>query len=191
MSEREMARLFQDVVRRFQQSATIPLNVVVCGPGAPDSPDPGHPFHLREAIKEHLKSRGDNAFYIEDLLTGNDLGRLEQQIESRIGYKPTLREIEYFIMESPETEKDVHLLEKPGAILELRDFEDSPIICQKMKIFIDSRYRDSDSYIKSTVIRNVQEKGAKVHWYDSMEDLKEKVARALVPNRVRKSRLRY
>lgn len=183
------ARLFEDIKRSIEERSRTPLNVVVCGPGPPAGSDPTHPFHLREAIKNLLSDIGDRAFYIEDLVRSEEGRRVIEEIEARLGYHPSLREIELEILESTETDKDVHLMERPGAILELRDFEESPVICQKLRIFVDWRYRDKESYVNS-LIESLLEKGAKVYWYTDRSDLLRKTKAALIPNRIKKSRLR-
>lgn len=184
-----MRELFEDVRRRIEEKSRTPLNVVVCGPGPPAEPDPEHPFHLREAIRNLLTTIGDYAFYIESLLRSDEGRRTLEEIEAKLGYHPSLREIEIEILESPRTDKDVHLMERPGAILELRDFEESPVICQKLRIFVSERYRDEESYVNS-LIESLMEKGAKVYWYADSDDLLRKVEAALIRNRIKKSRLR-
>jgi len=186
--DERISRDFRDIIRTFEEKSRTPLSVVVCGPGRPDQPDPTHPFHLREAIKNHLTcTMRDNAFYLEDLLTSEVIQGLQDEIEQRTSYRPDLKELEYQVLESERADKDVHLLENPGAILELRDFEDSPIICQKLKIFVDSCHKNDSSYIRSTLLKRVTEKGAKVIWYDDRDDLIRKVEKALIPNRIKKS----
>jgi hypothetical protein len=185
---RQCAKLFGDVKRRFEEISRIPLNVVVCGPGPPTPPDPTHPFHLREAIKNYLRSVGDVSFYIEEWLKTDEGRKALQEIEDNLGYRPDLRDIEFEILQSAETDKDVHLMERPGAILELRDFEESLIICQKLRIFVDRRYKDRDSYV-NTLINRLLGKGVKIYWYDDRDDLLEKVKKALIPNRIEKSKI--
>jgi hypothetical protein len=99
-----------------------------------------HPFHLREAIKNLLTDNGDEVFYIEDLLKSEEGKRTLRELELKLQYHPSLTEIELEIMESDTVDKDVHLMEKLGAILELRDFEESSVICRKLKIFVDRKY---------------------------------------------------
>lgn len=183
------SRLFEDVKRKIEERSRTPLNVVVCGPSPPTDTDPTHPFHLREAIRDLLRTVGDEAFYIEDMLKSEEGKRTIQEMESRMGYQPSLRDVEFEILESMEIDKDVHLMERPGAILELRDFEESPVICQKLRIFVNHSYKDKESYVNS-LIASLLGKGAKVYWYTDRNDLLTKVKAALIPNRIKKSRSR-
>lgn len=184
---RARLRLFEDVKRKFEEMSSTHLNIVVCGPGPPPEPDPTDPFQLREAIKNCLLDMGDTAFYIEDLLESEDGRRTREELEDRLGRQPDLRDIEFEMLQSAETDKDVHLLERPGAILELRDFEESLIICRKLRIFVDRRYRDKDSYV-NTLLERLRNKGVEIYWYEDRDDLLEKVKYALVPNRIEKFR---
>lgn len=78
-------------------------------------------------------------------------------------------------------------MERPGAILELRDFEESLVICQKLRVFVDRRHKDSGSYV-DTLIQRLLSKGTKIYWYDNRDDLLKKVKAALIPNRIKKFR---
>lgn len=180
--------LFEDIKRRFDERSKTLLNVVVCGPGPPDDMDPAHPFHLREAIKNLLTTNGDDVIYIEDLLRSQEGEKIMKEIESRLGYRPSLDEIELEILESTRVDKDVHLMERIGAILELRDFLESPVICKKMRIFVDQSHREKGSYVDS-LIERLFKKGVKFYWYTDKDDLLQKVERGLIRNRVEKSRL--
>jgi len=182
------SRLFEDIKRSIEEKSRTVLNVVVCGPGPPAESDPTHPFHLREAIRNLLDDIGDNVFYIEDLLESHEGTRIIEEIETNVGYHPSLREIEIEILESGETDKDVHLMERPGAILELRDFEDSLVICRKLRVFVNQRHRGEDSYV-NTLIKSLMEKGVKFYWYTDRSDLLINVKKALIPNRIEKSRV--
>jgi hypothetical protein len=180
------ARLFEHVKRSFEEASKTPLNIVVCGPGKPTEEDPSHPFYLREAIKRELiKNYGDNAFYIEELLESNEGRRTMQEIQDQLGYEPDIRYIELHILRSRETDKDIHLAEGLGAILELRDFEEFPTVCQKLRIFIHRRHVRRPSYVNGLILR-LREKGARVFWFTDLQDLLRKVKDALKPNRVEK-----
>lgn len=102
---RHRAKLFEDVKRRFEETSRTPLTVVVCGPGPPPKADPNDPFHLRDAIKNELTSIGDIAFYIEDWLETADGKKTIKELETRLGYRPDLRDIEFEIVQSDQTEK--------------------------------------------------------------------------------------
>lgn len=185
---RAQARLFEYIKRSFEEASGTPLNVVVCGPGQPLEDDPSHPFHLREAIRRELRNNcGDNAFYVEELLESDEGRRMMQEIQQQLGFEPDLRYIELHILRNPETDKDIHLAEGLGAILELRDFEESPTVCQKLKIFIHQRHVRRPSYVDGLILR-LREKGAQIFWFTDLQDLLRKVKNALKPNRLEKHR---
>ena len=172
--------IFKDLEERLKIAFTTPLNVIICGPGLMQQSKVGH---IREVIRDKLVTTcKDNVFFIEELLNDDKGKKLIQKLELELGEKPSLNQIEINIMKSIHIDKDIHIAEGLGSLLELRDFEDYPIICKKIKIFTHKKYAETPSYAND-LINRLQSKGVKVYYYKNRKDLVDKIVGALKHNR--------
>ncbi len=187
MSDPEgIRKVFNDVLQEFQRSLSTKLTVIVCGPRSATEGEETPAFADRRAVRDALRERGDVAFFIEEILDSDEGRRLKATLRGLLGYDADLARLEVEILRRQYFDKDVHLLEGVGAILELRDFVEDPLVMRKVRVFVQERHRNSDSYVNQTLIRRLLQAGGQVVWYEDRGDLINKVIQMLRANRLAK-----
>ena len=182
-SFREIYREANENIKRALQT---PLTVVVCGPGRPQKPNPDDPFHLREAVRQSLKS--DHVLYFEELAASEEGQETQRLLEQNLRQSPRVDQIEILLLKGTKIDKDVHIVEGTGSIIELTQFVADSDIFKKLYAFVDERHKNDDSYIKNAILGRLI-KDDRLFWFKDESDLRSKVIEALNANRIAKSGL--
>jgi hypothetical protein len=179
-------QLFKNLLDEINQELKTPLTIIVCGRALSSTKGEESSPNLRANVKMSLIQKGDNVSYLENLTNSDEGKEYQNQFEKELGRRPTLKELEISILRRPEIDKNIHLLESPGTIAELADFQNSPTVCRKCKVFVNSKYRNNPSYV-GDLINRLEQNGAKIFWYDDENELVQNVETALKPNRLEKA----
>lgn len=96
-------------------------------------------------------------------------------------------QVERLYLKLAEVDKDVHIVEGPGAIAELVDFSKDDGIFKKIYAFVSSRYRNDDGFLNQSSVYRKLMGDNRFFWFNDESDLKLKVKNALMRNRILKS----
>jgi hypothetical protein len=186
MSENKLREIFNEAVTNIERASKTELTVVVCGPGKPEVEKSDSPYLLREAVRRSLKDENDQVFFLEDLVTSEEGEKARKLLESKLTESPRMDQIEILILKGKTIDKDVHIVEGVGAILELGQFLADRDVFKKVYAFVNERYRNDRSYIQQSAFVKLS-RADRLYWFNDESDLKSKVKDALIANRIAKS----
>jgi hypothetical protein len=177
--DRTRRTVLEETSAKMKRALETPLTVVVCGPTGSKSYG-----RLREAVRRSLKT--DRVIFLEELIGSREGQEAIGLIEETLLRSLELDRKEILILKTNAIDKNVHIVEGPGAIAELVRFEIENDIFKKMYAFVDERFRDAPGYLNQGVyVRLLRDN--RLFWFKNEADLKSKVSSALSRNRISKS----
>jgi hypothetical protein len=188
MSEPSVKKIFDEVLANIEVALKTNLTVVVCGPGKPNELKPDSPYLLREAVRHSLKEGKDNVFFLEDLVASEAGQQAKASLKQALNKDPRLDQIEILILKDKMIDKDVHIAEGEGSLVELRDLVNDTDVFKKVYAFVNERHLGDPGYIQQSVYVQLS-RDNRLFSFKNESDLISKVKEALNPNRISKSGL--
>ncbi len=184
MNGNSIREIYKEASANIKRALQTPLTVIVCGPGKSETPKSDDPYLLREAVRRSLE--GDRVLFFEDLVASEDGREARELLERTLQRTPRVDQIEILLLKGAAIDKDVHIVEGVGSIVELTQFVADNDVFRKVYAFVNDRYRNDRSYLgQSVLVRLI--KADRLYWFRNESDLKAKVKDALNANRIAKS----